>query len=35
MAKGRDVYVYFDNTDEADFAVRNAETLDALLARFR
>lgn len=25
--EGRDAYVYFDNTDEADYAVRNAERL--------
>jgi uncharacterized protein YecE (DUF72 family) len=33
MAEGRDVHVYFDNTDEKDFAIRNAQALDALLAR--
>ena len=33
MAQGRDAYVYFDNTDDADYAVRNAQTLDGLLAR--
>ena len=32
MAGGRDAYVYFDNTDDADHALRNAERLDALLA---
>ncbi len=32
MAEGRDVYVYFDNTDEADHALRNAARLDELLA---
>jgi uncharacterized protein YecE (DUF72 family) len=32
MAEGRDVYVYFDNTDEADHAVTNARRLDGLLA---
>ena len=31
MAEGRDAYVYFDNTDEADHALRNARELDALL----
>jgi uncharacterized protein YecE (DUF72 family) len=31
MAEGRDAYVYFDNTDEADHALRNALALDALL----
>lgn len=31
MAEGRDVYAYFDNTDEADYAVKNARRLDALL----
>jgi len=31
-AEGRDVYVYFDNTDEQDFALRNAQALNALLA---
>jgi uncharacterized protein YecE (DUF72 family) len=31
MAEGRDVYCYFDNTDEADHAVRNALTLDGFL----
>jgi len=30
-AEGRDVYVYFDNTDEKDFALRNAQALDDLL----
>lgn len=32
MAEGRDVYAYFDNTDEADHAVRNAMRLDELLS---
>jgi uncharacterized protein YecE (DUF72 family) len=32
MAAGRDVYAYFDNTDERDFALRNAQTLDTMLA---
>lgn len=32
MAAERDVYVYFDNTDEKDFALRNAQALDRLLA---
>lgn len=32
MAEGRDAYVYFDNTDEADHAVRNAMRLDELLS---
>lgn len=31
MADGRDVYAYFDNTDEADYAVKNARRLDTLL----
>ena len=31
MDEGRDAHVYFDNTDEADHAVRNAMTLDDLL----
>ena len=31
MAEGRDAYVYFDNTDEADHAVRNAEELARML----
>ncbi|MFQ5774968.1 MAG: DUF72 domain-containing protein [Kiloniellaceae bacterium] len=31
MAAGRDVYVYFDNTDEADHAVRDAIRLDRML----
>lgn len=35
MAEGRDAYVYFDNTDEADYAVRNARALDALLSEPR
>lgn len=29
---GRDVHVYFDNTDEKDFALKNARTLEAMLA---
>jgi len=29
---GRDVYTYFDNTDEGDFALRNAARLGAMLA---
>ncbi len=37
LAAGRDAYVYFDNTDEADHAVRDArrldERLDAAIAR--
>jgi uncharacterized protein YecE (DUF72 family) len=32
MAEGRDVYVYFDNTDRADDALRNAATLDRMLS---
>ncbi len=32
LTEGRDVYVYFDNTDEADHAVRDARRLEALLA---
>ncbi|MDJ0946127.1 MAG: DUF72 domain-containing protein [Kiloniellales bacterium] len=32
LALGRDVYVFFDNTDEADWAPRNAQRLDRLLA---
>ena len=32
QAEGRDAYVYFDNTDEADHAVKNARRLDELLA---
>ena len=32
---GNDVYVYFDNTDQADHAVRDAIRLDAALKRFR
>jgi len=32
MDAGRDVHVYFDNTDEKDFAVRNAQALEAMLA---
>lgn len=35
MAQGRDAYVYFDNTDEADYAVRNARALDRLLGEDR
>jgi uncharacterized protein YecE (DUF72 family) len=35
MAAGRDAYVYFDNTDEADHAVRNAMALDAMLREER
>jgi uncharacterized protein YecE (DUF72 family) len=31
LAGGRDVFAYFDNTDEADHAVRDAERLQALL----
>lgn len=31
MAAGRDVYVYFDNTDEADHAVRDAMRMDEML----
>jgi hypothetical protein len=31
MAEGRDAHVYFDNTDEADHALRNARRLDTLL----
>jgi uncharacterized protein YecE (DUF72 family) len=31
MAEARDVYVYFDNTDEADYALKNAQRLDAML----
>jgi len=31
MGEGRDVYAYFDNTDEQDFALRNAQALDAML----
>ena len=31
-ADGRDAFVYFDNTDEKDHALRNAEALDAMLA---
>ncbi len=33
MADGRDAFVYFDNTDEKDYALRNAEALDAMLAK--
>ncbi|MFZ5789341.1 MAG: DUF72 domain-containing protein [Pseudomonadota bacterium] len=32
MKAGYDTYVYFDNTDEADYAVRDAERLAAMLA---
>ena len=32
MAEGSDVYVYFDNTDDTDHAVRNAEQLMRMLA---
>ena len=32
LARGRDVHVYFDNTDEADHAVRDAERLSRLLS---
>lgn len=32
MGEGRDVHVYFDNTDEADHAIRNAERLSELLS---
>lgn len=32
LAEGRDAYVYFDNTDEADHAIKNARRLDELLA---
>jgi uncharacterized protein YecE (DUF72 family) len=32
MAEGRDVYSYFDNTDEADHAVRNAIRLNEMLS---
>jgi len=32
LSQGRDAYVYFDNTDEKDFALRNAQSLEALLA---
>lgn len=32
MAEGRDAYLYFDNTDEKDFALKNAQTLDAMLS---
>lgn len=32
MTEERDVHVYFDNTDEKDYALRNAMRLDALLA---
>lgn len=31
MAEGRDVFCYFDNTDEADHALANARRLDELL----
>lgn len=33
MAAGRDAYVYFDNTDEADHAVRDAARLAAMLEK--
>jgi uncharacterized protein YecE (DUF72 family) len=33
MHTGADVYVYFDNTDEVDYALKNANRLDELLAR--
>ncbi len=32
LGDGRDVHVYFDNTDEADHAVRDAQRLAAMLA---
>jgi len=32
LTEGRDAYVYFDNTDEADHAVRDAQRLAAKLA---
>ena len=32
LTEGRDAFVYFDNTDEADHAVRDAQRLEALLA---
>lgn len=32
LAEGRDVYLYFDNTDEADHAIHNAIRLGELLA---
>ena len=32
LALGRDVYLFFDNTDDADHAPRNAQHLDALLS---
>jgi uncharacterized protein YecE (DUF72 family) len=32
MAEGRDVYAYFDNTDEADHAPRNAMRLNEMLS---
>ena len=32
MSEGRDIHIYFDNTDEADHAVRDAQRLCALLA---
>ncbi|MFQ5784289.1 MAG: DUF72 domain-containing protein [Alphaproteobacteria bacterium] len=32
IAEGRDVYVYFDNTDEADYALRNARRLGEMLS---
>lgn len=31
LAEGRDVHVYFDNTDVKDYALRNAMRLDAML----
>jgi len=34
LAAGRDAYVYFDNTDVKDYALRNARRLDAMLAEF-
>jgi len=33
MDEGRDVHVYFDNTDEKDVAIRNALALDGMLSR--
>lgn len=35
MDEGRDVHVYFDNTDEKDYALGNAQALDAMLAERR
>lgn len=32
LDEGRDVHVYFDNTDVKDYALRNARRLDAILA---